>query len=234
MPLPYRSSFDSPIIRLRVLPDDPAAVTAARPRGTRRPHTDAKVAEVRRLIETTVLTYGEIAAQTGVGRASICRWTRDGGWQRHPFAPRATDTIPRARASAKLKRRTLAARLQALAERYVREMEETPGADLDKLAEALELMKMAKVAARPRKRGKKAGEAEGDDAAASGEDEHYARAAMRELRAGGVETYRVGDEALEDFVASRAPLPERHKPARSHRARVVQEHARMMEPYSDG
>ena len=55
---------------------------------------------MRRLIEQTPLTYGEIAAKTGVGRASICRWTRDGRWQRPVFAPRATDTVPRARASA--------------------------------------------------------------------------------------------------------------------------------------
>ena len=53
-----------------------------RRRGSRRPHTDATVAAVRRLIEQTALTYAEIAARTGVARASICRWTRDGGWQR--------------------------------------------------------------------------------------------------------------------------------------------------------
>ena len=84
---------------------------------------------MRRLIEETTLTYGEIAAKTGVGRASICRWTRDGGWQRPLFAPRATDTVPAARASAQLKRRTLAARLSALAERKIRELEETRGVD---------------------------------------------------------------------------------------------------------
>ena len=53
---------------------------------------------MRRLIEETPLTYGEIAKRTGVGRASICRWTRDEGWRRHVFAPRATDTVPRSRA----------------------------------------------------------------------------------------------------------------------------------------
>ena len=53
---------------------------SAGPRGSRRPHTDGKVAAVRRLIEETALTYSEIAARTGVGRASICRWTRDGAW----------------------------------------------------------------------------------------------------------------------------------------------------------
>lgn len=108
--------------------------------------------DVRRLVENTALTYGEIAARTGVARASICRWTRDGGWKRPLFAPRATDTVPRERASARLRARTLAARLHALSERYVRELEEAPGADLAKLGEALELLKMAKLAARPKRR----------------------------------------------------------------------------------
>ena len=45
-----------------------------RPRGTRRPHTDAMVAAVRRLIEETTLSYHQIAARTGVSPASISRW----------------------------------------------------------------------------------------------------------------------------------------------------------------
>lgn len=57
----------SAVVRLRVTPDDPAAVVGPRPRGSRRPHSDAQVAAVRRLIEQTPLTYGEIAAKTGVG-----------------------------------------------------------------------------------------------------------------------------------------------------------------------
>ena len=40
----------------------------------------------------------------------------------------------------------LSHRLTAIAERYVRELEETPNIDLDKLGEALELLKMAKLA----------------------------------------------------------------------------------------
>src|SRR5262245_29364139 len=99
MPPPFYT--DAPIVRLGGVPPAPDAVVGGtRPRGSRRPHTDVQVAAVRRLIEETPLTYGEIAAKTGVGRASICRWTRDQGWKRHLFAPRATDTVPRARASA--------------------------------------------------------------------------------------------------------------------------------------
>jgi hypothetical protein len=191
-----------------------------RPRGSRRPHSDAKVAAVRRLIEQTPLTYGEIAAKTGVGRASICRWTRDGQWQRPVFAPRATDTVPRARASAQLKARTLAARLAALAERMIRELEDSARVDPEKLAEALECLKMAKLAARPR-RPRAVSAAKGPrifDASP--------RAVVKGLREGGVRVERAPEEALEDFIASRAPMPKRM-------SRRDREHARMLEKWPD-
>jgi hypothetical protein len=208
------------IVRLRVRPDpssdEPAAVVGPRPRSSRRPHTDAAGAAVRRLIEETPLTYSEIAARTGVGRASICRWTRDGQWQRPVFAPRATDRVPRERASAHLKARTLAARLAALAERMIRELEDSASVDPDRLSDALELMKMAKLAARPR-RPRMVTAAKGPrifDASP--------RAVMEGLRAGGVRTERAPEEALQDFIASRAPPP----PRQSKRDR---EHSRMLE-----
>jgi hypothetical protein len=244
-----------PLLRLNprlAEPADPAAIVTPRPRGTRRPHTDATVAVVRRLIEDTALTYGEIAQRTGVGRASICRWTRDGGWTRHPMAPRATDTVPRPRAGARLKLRTLAARLAALAERHIRELEESACVDPEKLSEALELLKMAKLAARVR-RGRrrrtaatsttadtttldaqpasppfvpaKAGTQERHEPAAP---EHYARRAMRTLRAAGVDTSRVPDDALSDFVESHAPPPERHRPRRGRRFTRADYHAWLM------
>jgi hypothetical protein len=206
------------IVRLGVRPDDPAAVVGSRPRGSRRPHTDGKVAEVRRLIEQSTLTYGEIAARTGVGRASICRWTRDGGWQRPVFAPRATDTVPRARASAKLKRRTLAARLDALAERHIRELEESACVDPDKLGEALELLKMAKLAARPRQRRRR------QDAASA----EPARAIMQ-LCAGDVDLHRAPRPAVEDFLAHREPPREEAPRRRGRRARRDEHHAWMLE-----
>jgi hypothetical protein len=153
----------------------------------------------------SALTYGEIAARSGVGRASICRWTRDGGWQRPAFAPRATDTVPTARASAKLKSRKLAARLFALADRYVRELEETPGADLDKLAEALELLKMAKLATMGRRRRRR------DTAVAQGMAIRQAappQAPMRpiaQLCAGDVDLHRAPRPAVDDFLENRDP-----------------------------
>ena len=217
-----RPPLYSPIVRLRPTPDEPAddprAITAPRPRGSRQPHTDAQVAAVRRLIEETPLTYGEIAERTGVGRASICRWTRDGGWKRHTFAPRATDTVPRERASAKLKRRTLATRLSALAERAIRELEESASIDLDKLAEALELLKMIKLAARPKRR-RDATEKAAD---ATQIFEASPRAVMKGLRSAGVRVERAPEETLEDFIASRAPPPKRRSRREREQAWMLQ------------
>jgi hypothetical protein len=209
------------LVRLGVRPDEPdgepSGITGPRPRGSRRPHTDAKVAAVRRLIEETPLTYGEIAAKTGVGRASICRWTRDGGWQRHLFAPRATDTVPRERASAKLKRRTLAARLDALAERHIRELEESACVDPGKLAEALELLKMAKLAARPRHGRRKR------------LLDEPTRPIMQ-LCEGDVDLHRAPRAAVEDFLANREPPREAASPRRAGReSRRDREHRWMLE-----
>jgi hypothetical protein len=223
--------------RLGVRPDEPQAVVGPRPRGSRRPHTDARVAAVRRLIEQSTLTYGQIAARTRVAPASICRWTRDGGWQRPPFAPRATDTVPRERASAKLKARTLAARLSALAERYIRELEESASVDLDKLAQALELLKMAKLAARPRRRRRRVPrDALGlsfktpDEPTPAVENLRFT--AIEDLRAAGVNIERAPPSALKDFISSREPP--RDEPAlrrRGHRSKRNREHARLLEPY---
>ena len=201
-----RPPFHCPIARLGVRPDQPGAIVGPRPRGSRRPHTDAAVATVRRFVEQTVLTYSEIAARTSVGRASICRWTGDGKWQRPLFAPRATDTVPSARAGAKLKLRTLFARLAALAERHIGELEQSASVDADKLAEALELLKMAKLAARPRRRRGPAEAAVAEPLWDAGP-----RMMVRSLRAAGVDTQRAPEEALMDFIDSRGPPPPKRR-----------------------
>ena len=59
--------------------------------------------------------------------------------------------------------------------------------------------------------------------------EHHARKAMRTLRAAGVDTYRVPDAALEDFVESHAPPPARHRPARGRRSTRADYHAWLSE-----
>src|SRR3954469_9991727 len=100
MVTPYiRQQLYTPIVRLRVTPDEPEAPPAAgagqpppaiveqRPRASRR-HTDSTVAKVRQLVEHTDLTYVRIAALTGVNSCSIRQWERDGGWRRPAYAPR--------------------------------------------------------------------------------------------------------------------------------------------------
>lgn len=223
--------FAPAITRLRVEPEDPFATNGPRPRGSRRPHTDAKVAAVRKLVEETALTYGEIEAKTGVGRASICRWTRDGGWQRPAFAPRATDTVPRPRASAKLKRRLLAQRLSALAERTVHELETAPNVDLEKLAQALMLMRMIKLAARPKRR--RSGNARALlGAERTALDYEDAGTILARLRSAGVDLAHAPDAAVQDFIdAHLGPRDDdRHFRARGgHRSRRNKEHARLRE-----
>src|SRR6185295_6648014 len=224
-------NFAPAIIRLRVTPDlapdEPNAILGPRPRGSRRPHTDGKVAQVRRLIEETTLTYGDIAKRTGVGRASICRWTRDGAWKRPLFAPRATDTVPSARASAKLRRRTLSSRLTALAERHIAELEAAPLVDPDKLAEALELLKMAKLAGMGRRRRRKVPLVAGDGGPMR---------PIGELCAADVDLRRAPRAAIEDFLANRAVPTEEEKPPkrtrpgrRYNRYKTDEWHAWMME-----
>jgi hypothetical protein len=207
-------------VRLRVRPDhdDPAAVVGRY--GPRQPQTDAAVAAVRRLIEETTLNYRQIAARTGVSTGSISNWKRDGGWTRPPFAPRACDTIPAARATMKLKRRMLGARLQALAERHIRELEESGCVDPVRLGEALELLTMARLAANPRRRPKRPGEMAPEEASRP----------IMQLCVGGVDLSRAPRAAVEDFLANRERPPEKDLPPRgSRRSRRWREQARMRE-----
>ncbi len=212
----------SPIARLHVRPDhdDPNAVVAPRQAGRHgQPHSDATVAAVRRLIEQSTLSYGEIRARTGVSHASICRWTRDQGWKRPPFAPRANDLVPAPRASAQLRRRTLAARLDALAERHIRELEESQCVDPEKLGEALELLKMARLAARRRPRRRV-----GDIA----EPEEFRRPIIQ-LCAAGVDLSRVPRAAVDDFLANRERPPKETLPPKGRGPKRAYERWRMRE-----
>ena len=84
--------------------------------------------------------------------------------------------MPSARAGARLKARTLAARLAALAERHIRELEASASVDADKLGEALELLKLAKLAARPKQRRRIAGDA---DASRQSAPQHQSRPGTR-------------------------------------------------------
>lgn len=215
-----------PITRLRVTPDAPKpgdapAVTNERPRtsgkASRRPHTDTRVAAVRRLIEHTTLTYSDISAKTGVGRASISRWSRDGKWLRPLDAPRATDRMPSERASRKLKQRKLAERLHALAERAIRELEQAPRVEIEALMQALQLLKMARVEAQGRRRRRAMfGPAETGAQWLSKQD--AIKTALKEMRRGGVDIDRAPPEALE-LVMDAIPSPEDDHPALRQRGR---------------
>jgi hypothetical protein len=207
MPYPF-----DPIVRLRVTPDPategPPPVGGGRPRGSRRPHTNAKAAEVRRLIERTTLTYDQISAKTGVGRASISRWSRDGGWMRPLEAPRATDRMPTARAGQKLKLRLLAERLRRLAERSIAALEADPGVDIDRLMQALQVLKMARLEAMGRRRRRRIP----DLPARTGNDwlseDEAIRTALKEMRRGGVNLDRVPQEAMDLLTAAHRPVEE--------------------------
>ena len=149
-------------------------------------------------------TYPKIAARTGTSIASISRWMQAGGWKRPLFAPRSMLSVPTARATAYNQHRRLATRLAALAERYVRELEETPGVDLDKLGKALDLSKMARLATMPRTPSRV-------EAVMWGEPMRP----INELCAAGVDLRRVPTEALDDFLQNRAKPREEDKPPRS-------------------
>ncbi len=220
MSLPFAPS----IIRLRVTPDDAAErpmVRVRRSRGCKRPHADSEVAHVRRLIEQSTLTYSEISAKTGVGRASICRWTRDGGWTRPVFAPRATDTVRSARAGQKLKLRTLAERLRRLAERYIRELEDDASVDVEALMQALQVLKMARCEAQGRRRRRHIVGAPSTRREWLSRDEAI-RTALKDMRRGGVDLDRAPQEAMDLLIDANLP-PEDHmmlKPPRLRKRRT--------------
>jgi len=219
---PFRAAI-SHAPRVKPTADDPFDLSH-RPRGSRRPHPDAKVRQVRRLIETTTMTYREIAQRTAVPYANISRWANEGNWTRPLFAPRAPDTVPRWRARRNLRRRTLAARIDALAERRVAELEAAPGIDLRGLRAALELIKLGTLADRPHTGRHRTAEL----------DERQARTrVIAHLRANGVDIARVPSEALADFIESCAPGPKpRQDPALRERGRYSKRkrhHAWMLE-----
>jgi hypothetical protein len=143
---PFRSAI-SHAPRPKPSPDQP--LVCDRPRGARRSHIAATVDEVRHLVETTLMTYAEIAQRTGVARGTIWHWSNTRKWMRPGFAPRWTHTVPAWRAGRTRRRRMLAVRVVALAERYVRALEATPAVDIVRLREARVLLAMARLATGP-------------------------------------------------------------------------------------
>ena len=204
-----RSLFDPPLLRLRVEPDQPVegppAITEARPRGSRRPHTDLVVAKVKHLFEQTAMSCGQIEAKTGIARSLIGRWARDGGWQRPPDAPRAAGRMGRRRTSRRWKLRKLGIQLEALADRHVRELEDAPRVDLERVMQALQVLKMARLQAQGRR-----GRRHRDTDIVMSADWPLARdnaikTAWKEMRRGGVDLDRAPKEAVDMLLEAVVP-----------------------------
>jgi hypothetical protein len=207
-----RSLFDPPLIRLRVEPDQPAegppAITEARPRGSRRPHTDLVVAKVKHLFEQTAMSYGEIRAKTGVSIFSIMLWARDGGWQRPPDAPRANGLAGRRRTSRRWKLRKLGIQLEALAERHVRELEDAPRVDVERVMQALQVLKMARLQAQGR-RGRRHRDTDVVTSAAwTLARDNAIKTALKEMHRGGVDLDRAPKEAVDMLIEAVVPAEE--------------------------
>lgn len=222
---PFRSAI-SHAPRKKPTADDPL-ISTHRPPGSRLPHPDGKVKEVRRLIETTTLTHKEISKRTGVAGANISRWANEGNWMRPLDAPPAPDTAPRWRARRSLRRRTLAARIDRQAEDRVRALEAAPGIDLSGLREALELIKLGDLADRPHTRRHRTAEL------TSELDEPQARArVIAQLRRHGIDIARAPSGALADFIESCAagynPARDPAFRERGRYSRKNKEHARML------
>jgi hypothetical protein len=204
MVTPYiRSQLSSGLVRLRVTPDEPAegppAIGEQRPNRSRLPHTDLTVAKVCHLIEHTTLTTRQIQAKTGVVSSTISLWARDGKWVRPLGAPQGWDRMPTYRASRRVKLRKLAGRLEALAERCVRELEQSPSVEVDTLMQALQVLKMARLEAQGnRRRRPLVGPAV--TGAWAFERDNAIRTALKEMRRGGVDLDRAPKEAVDMVI----------------------------------
>jgi uncharacterized protein YerC len=228
-----------PIVRLGgVTPDKPAdgppAIMQARLPGSRRPHADLTYAEVRELIERTALTYEQIKARTGVDTGTISCWARDGGWARPLEAPRSSDRMPTFRARRRLKLRKLAGRLQMLAEHDVRQLEATPGVDLDRLLQALQVLRMARLEAMGnRRRGPWPSESRTGTWTIS--REQAIDAVLKEMRRGGVDIDRAPKAALELLIEAKVPEQDNSMMRdRTPRPRSNPEHSALLWPRGRG
>ena len=201
---------DSPIVRLRPRPAEPdsgpPAIDHHRPRidgkRSRRPHNDLTVQRVKYFIERTTLTYSDISEKTGVGRASISRWSRDFKWARPLDAPISTDWVPTERALRRKRLRMLAGRLLALAEDMIRRLEENPGTDVEALMAALQVLKMARLEDQGRRRMRRE---PATFYTGSRQRDALIAAALKEMRRGGVDLDRVPETVMELFIEARAP-----------------------------
>ncbi|MBS0530621.1 MAG: hypothetical protein JSS22_14720 [Proteobacteria bacterium] len=215
--MPQPPHLPPPIARLRVTPDDPANPPAAGPpavakrgrRGRGRPYPDETVRRVRHLLETTTLSQMEIARRTGVKQATISLWQRHNRWFRPLGAPLNPAIASLWRVGPAMKLSLLTGRLVAIAERMTRELEENPDTDIDKLEQALQAVRMARVTLQGNRRRKLL-----IGRARTGfevmEEDAAIRAALKEMRRGGVEIDRAPKEALDLVIAANTPAEPDH------------------------
>lgn len=124
-----------------VLPEEPRPSPA---RG--RPNDSAALAEVRRLIETSALSYRAIAKVTGVPRATISRHVLEAGWIR----PTGADVPPlSAEGERRMRRGLLAERVLRAAEDLVQRIELDPTATPAAFARAVRVLGLAQRLDRP-------------------------------------------------------------------------------------
>ncbi|MBC7579934.1 MAG: hypothetical protein H7312_21610 [Tardiphaga sp.] len=194
--------------------DGPAPIPGGQPGGTRRLHTNATVAAVRRLIEDTTLSCRQIAAQTGVSHSTIARWVAKHGWQRHPYAPLANDSVPAGRAGRRRQLRGLAVKLHALAERCVVELWNDPAVDGDRLIRALRAMKAVRPDALGHRRPRSRPDTRPRTGAEWPDREAAIRKALARQRRDSARIDRVPEQAMA-MVAEGHKLPKRAPRARS-------------------
>ena len=117
----------------------------------------------------------------------------------------ATDTLPTARAGQKLKLRLLSERLRKLAERHVLELEQAPQIDADKLMQALQLLKMARLEAMGRRRRRKYPDTPARTGRQWMDEQTAIRTAIKEMHRGGVNVDAAPKEAVELVIDANLP-----------------------------
>ncbi len=132
------------VLRLSTALQDPPGPTRVKLRS--RPHDPSALAEVRRLIETSALSYRAIAKVTGVPRATISRHVLQGGWIR----PTGGDVPPlSAEGERRARRGLLAERVLRAAEDLVRRVELDRSATPAAFARAVRMLALAQRLDRP-------------------------------------------------------------------------------------
>jgi hypothetical protein len=112
----------------------------------------------------------------------------------------------------------LTGRLVAIAERMVRDLEEKPDTDIDKLMQAMEALKMARLEARTRNRHWPVIGPSRTGRQVLNEQEAI-HAALKEMRRGGVDLDRAPKEALDLVIEANTPAEQDHQALRPRGAR---------------